>query len=133
MVNNIFVNLPVVDLERSKAFFAALGFTYNPQFTDEKAACMLVGPNIFAMLLVEPFFQTFIKTPIANAHQSTEVLLGIGLESREKIDELLGIALAAGVIENREPQDHGFMYSRAFHDLDGHIWELIWMDPSVVQ
>lgn len=130
MVSNIFVNLPVRDLEQSKVFFAALGFTFNPQFTDEKAACMVLGENLFSMLLSEPFFQSFTKLPVADARKTTEVLIALSVGSRSLVDELLGKALAAGAAEARDAQDHGFMYGRAFHDLDGHIWEIFWMDAS---
>lgn len=130
MVSNIFVNLPVKDLDRSMAFFAALGFTFNPQFTNEKAACMVIGENLFSMLLTEPFFQTFTKKPIADAHKTTEVLVALSVGSRSAVDEILQKALAAGVAESRDSQDHGFMYSRAFQDFDGHIWEIFWMDTS---
>ncbi|UXY16912.1 VOC family protein [Chitiniphilus purpureus] len=133
MHKQIFVNLPVKNLERSKAFFASLGFTFNPQFTNESAACMLVGENIYAMLLVETFFQSFTKKPVANAHESTEVLVGLSCESRAEVDELVAKAFEAGGNVPREPQDHGFMYGHGFEDLDGHVWELIYMEPGAVE
>jgi uncharacterized protein len=133
MVSNIFVNLPVKDLERSKAFFAALGFTFNPQFTDEKAACMVIGENMFAMLLTEAFFQTFTKKVLVDAQKSTEVLIALSVGSRSAVEEIRDKALAAGASEARETQDHGFMFVCAFNDLDGHIWEVLWMDTSIIQ
>jgi predicted lactoylglutathione lyase len=130
MVKQIFVNLPVRDLQASKDFFGKLGFTFNEQFTDENAACMVIGENLYAMLLVEPFFQTFIKKEIADATKTTEVLNALSVESREEVDEMMAKALEAGATEPREPQDQGFMYNRAFEDLDGHIWEVFYMDMS---
>ncbi|MGH9910447.1 MAG: VOC family protein [Nitrososphaerales archaeon] len=132
MGTKIFVNLPVKDLNKSKEFFTKLGFTFNPQFTDQNAACMVISEDSYAMLLVEPFFKTFTKKEIANAKESTEVLVALSVESREKVDEMLSRALAAGAKEAREPQDHGFMYGRSLEDLDGHIWEIFWMDPKTI-
>lgn len=120
---DIFVNLPVKDLDRAVAFFTALGFTFNPRFTDRNATCMIVGENICVMLLVQPFFQSFLSKPMADAHQATEALLCIGLASRAEVDAMLSAALAAGGKEPRAAQDHGWMYSRSFEDLDGHVWE----------
>jgi predicted lactoylglutathione lyase len=130
MHQQIYVNLPVKNLERTKAFFASLGFTFNPQFSNEQAACMVIGENIYAMLLVESFFQSFTKKPIADATKSTEVLVCLSCESRAKVDELVAKALAAGGTAPNAPQDHGFMYGHGFEDLDGHVWELIHMDPN---
>ncbi|MBI2558336.1 VOC family protein [Candidatus Woesearchaeota archaeon] len=130
MAKQIFVNLPIKDLNKSIAFFTKLGFKFNPQFTDENATCMIIGENMFAMLLVEKFFKTFIKKEIADAKKSTEVLVALAVESREKVDELVSKAIKAGGKEPREPQDHGWMYGRAFEDLDGHIWEVFYMDES---
>ncbi|MES4889083.1 VOC family protein [Streptomyces sp. NPDC096012] len=129
----IFVNLPVNDLDASKRFFTELGFTINPQFSDEKAASVVISDTIFAMLLTKPFYATFTKKEIADATTTSEVLVCLSAESREKVDELVGRALAAGGTESGEPQDHGFMYGRAFDDLDGHTWEIMWMDPAAVQ
>jgi predicted lactoylglutathione lyase len=126
----IFVNLPVKDLPRSVAFFTALGFSFNPQFTNENATCMIVDENIFVMLLVEPFFQGFIKKTICDAHKNTEVLVCLSCESRAEVDELAAKAVAAGGTIPREPEDHGFMYGHAFEDPDGHIWELVYMVPQ---
>ena len=130
MAKQIFVNLPIKDLNKSIAFFTKLGFKFNPQFTDENATCMIIGENMFAMLLVEKFFKTFIKKEIADAKKSTEVLVALAVESREKVDELVSRVIKAGGKEPREPQDHGWMYGRAFEDLDGHIWEVFYMDES---
>lgn len=129
MSRQIFVNLPVKDLERAKAFFGRLGFGFNPQFTNESGACMVIADGICAMLLTEPFFQTFTKKPVADASKSTEVLVCLSCESRAEVDELVCKALAAGGKAPNAPQDHGFMYGHGFEDLDGHIWELVYMDP----
>jgi predicted lactoylglutathione lyase len=130
MSRQIFVNLPIKNMERTKAFFGALGFSFNPQFTNEQGACMVITDNIYAMLLVEPFFQTFTKKPIADATRTTEVLVCLSCESRAEVDELVRKAVAAGGSAPNAPQDHGFMYGHGFQDLDGHIWELVYMDPS---
>jgi hypothetical protein len=130
MARKIFVNLPIKDMERSQAFFKALGFSFNPQFTNEQGACMVISEDIFTMLLVEPFFQGFTKKPIADARKVTEVLVCLSCESREEVDALVKKALAAGGTAPNAPQDHGFMYSHGFEDLDGHVWELVWMDPA---
>lgn len=128
MNKQIFVNLPVKDLNKSKAFFSALGYTFNPQFTNENAACMVISENsIYAMLLTEEFFKTFINKQIAKAQEVTEVLTCLSCESREEVDDLVAKALAAGGTVPRTPQDHGFMYAHGFEDLDGHIWELAYM------
>src|SRR4029079_15955691 len=118
------------DLARSVAFFTSLGFQFEPKFTDEKAACMIVGENIFAMLLVDVFFSTFTRKEICDATKHTEVLVCISCESRTQVDELVAKALAAGATVPRPPEDHGFMYGHGFEDPDGHIWELIWMNPE---
>ncbi|HEV7574367.1 MAG TPA: VOC family protein [Thermoanaerobaculia bacterium] len=132
MTTQIFVNLPVKDLERSKAFFASLGFTFNPQFTNEQAACMVVSDDIYVMLLVEKFFKTFTQKAVADATKSTEVLVCLSCESRAKVDELVKKAVTGGGTSPRAPQDHGFMYGHGFEDLDGHIWELMYMEPGGV-
>ncbi|HET9644693.1 MAG TPA: VOC family protein [Burkholderiaceae bacterium] len=133
MPRQIFVNLPVKNLERSKAFFSALGYSFNPKFTDEKAACMIIGENIHAMLLSEPFFQTFISKRIADATQTTEVLIALNCDSRAEVEDMVAKAVQAGGRPAREAKDHGFMYEHAFEDLDGHIWEVFWMDPGSAQ
>jgi predicted lactoylglutathione lyase len=132
MHKHIFVNLPVKDLARSRAFFSSLGFDFNPQFSNEDAACMIIGENIFAMLLVERFFQGFTNKPIADAREVTEVLTCLSCESRDEVDTLVARALAAGGRAPNPKQDHGFMYGHGFEDLDGHVWELSWMDPSAL-
>jgi uncharacterized protein len=133
MSRKIFVNLPIKNMERSQAFFKSLGFSFNPQFTNDQGACMVVSDDIFVMLLVEPFFQTFTKKPIADATKTTEVLVCLSAESRAEVDSLVKKALAAGGTSPNPPQDHGFMYGHGFTDLDGHIWELAYMDPAHVQ
>jgi uncharacterized protein len=131
MAREIFVNLPIRNMERSKAFFGALGFTFNPQFTNEQGACMVIEQgSIYAMLLVEPFFQTFTKKPVADASRSTEVLICLSCASRTEVDDLVKKALAAGGSAPNAPQDHGFMYGHGFQDPDGHLWELMYMDPN---
>ena len=131
MARQIFVNLPIKNMERSQAFFRALGFGFNPQFTNEQGACMVINDGAsYAMLLVEPFFQSFTKKPIADARKSTEVLVCLSCESRDEVDALVKKALAAGGTAPNAAQDHGFMYSHGFEDLDGHVWELVWMDPN---
>lgn len=129
----IFVNLPVKDLPRAKAFFAKLGYAFNAQFTNDDAACMVVSDTIFAMLVTEPMFQGFTTKKIADAHKTAEVLLGLSCASRADVDKLVDTAIAAGGVAHKEPQDHGFMYSRAFTDLDGHVWDHFWMNPEHVQ
>ena len=131
--DRIFVNLPVRDLRRSVGFFTRLGYAFDPRFTDENATCMILGENLFAMLLVHPFFETFTDKPIADAAKGTEVLVGLSLESREAVDRIVKAALAAGARRYAEPKDHGFMYQWGFEDPDGHIWEYFWMDPDAVQ
>jgi uncharacterized protein len=131
MPRQIFVNLPVKDLPKSKRFFESLGFAFNPQFTNEQGACMVINDgSSYAMLLVEPFFQGFTKKPISDARSSTEMLVCLSCESRDEVDELVRKAIAAGGSAPNPVQDHGFMYGHGFEDLDGHIWEVMWMDPN---
>jgi predicted lactoylglutathione lyase len=132
MVRQIFVNLPVRDLDRSVAFFTALGFSFNPQFTDENATCMLVGENIFVMLLVEPYFQTFTGKPVSDATKQTEVLLALALDSRAAVDALVAKVVAAGGRVTQPARDLGFMYQQSFADLDGHQWEPFFINPDTV-
>jgi predicted lactoylglutathione lyase len=132
MATKIFVNLPVKDLKKSIEFFRKLDFTFNAQFTDETATCMIVGEDIFVMLLTHDKFKTFTPKEICDATQSTEVLVCLSAESREKVNEMVGKAVAAGGTTYNEPQDHGFMYGHGFQDLDGHMWELIYMEPSAI-
>lgn len=133
MPKQIFVNLPVKNLDRSMDFFSALGFDFNAQFTNEDAACMMIAENIYAMLLTEPMFKGFTPKEIADATKTTEVLTALMVDSRGDVDEMMGNALKAGGIEVRDPQEHGFMYGRSFSDPDGHIWEVFWMDPAHVR
>jgi predicted lactoylglutathione lyase len=128
-----FVNLPVTDLQKSVDFFTTLGFTFNPQFTDENATCMVVSDQSCVMLLVRDFFSTFTSKEICDTATHTELLLGVSAESRAEVDEITERALQIGGRAAGEPQDHGFMYGRSFEDLDGHVWEIIWMDPSSVE
>ena len=122
MHNQIFVNLPVADLPKSKAFFEALGLTINPQFSNDQAACVVISESIYAMLLVKDFFKGFTGKPIADAKTTTEALVCLSCESRAEVDELVARAVQAGGTAPRKPQDHGFMYGHGFADLDGHIW-----------
>ena len=127
----IFVNLPVKNLEKSKAFFAALGYTFNEKFTDANAACLVIQEgSIHAMLLVEDFFKAFTDKSLTDTSKSTEVLLCLSCESRAEVDEMVAKAVAAGGTVPRAPQDYGFMYGHGFQDLDGHLWELSYMDPN---
>ena len=128
MNTQIFVNLPVKNLGGSMEFFRKLGFTFNSQFTDETAACMVVAENIFVMLLTEEKFKAFTPKEICDATKSTEVLVCLSCVSREKVDDIVRKAVAAGGSTYNEPQDHGFMYGHGFQDLDGHIWEVIFME-----
>ena len=130
MHKQIFVNLPVKNVERTKAFFSSLGFGFNPDFSNEQALSMVIGENIFAMLLAEPFFQGFTKKPLADATKTTEVIVCLSCESRDEVDQLVAKAVAAGATVPNPPQDHGFMYGHGFEDLDGHQWELTFMDPN---
>lgn len=132
MSTQIFVNLPVKNLKQSIEFFTQLGFQFNPQFTDETATCMIVSETIFVMLLTHEKFKTFTPNAICDATKSTEVLVCLSVENRAKVDEMVHQAVAAGGKTYNDPQDHGFMYAHGFQDLDGHIWELIYMDPSTV-
>ncbi|MFD1147281.1 VOC family protein [Saccharothrix hoggarensis] len=129
----IFVNLPVSDLAKSIEFFAALGFAHNPQFTDDNASCVVFSDTVYAMLVTEPFFKTFTTKEIADSATTTEVIVALSLDSREQVDELADKALAAGGGFVKEPEDHGFMYGRSFTDLDGHIWNVFWMDEAATQ
>jgi hypothetical protein len=133
MSTKIFVNLPVTNLDASKSFFANLGFAINPQFTDETAACVVISDDIFAMLLTHLKFKQFTSREIADAHKTTEVLTCLSCETREKVDQMVETAIKSGGAKHRDPQDHGFMYERSFCDPDGHIWELVWMNPVHIQ
>lgn len=133
MATKIFVNLPVSNLGQSIHFFEGLGYSFNKQFTDESAACMVISNDIYAMLLTHDKFNQFTNKNIVDAKNNTEVLVCLSAESRNNVDELLDKALAGGASEYREPQDYGFMYGRSFEDLDGHIWEVMWMDPTTIK
>ena len=127
------MNLPAKDLNKTIEFFTKLGFKFNPQFTDENATCMIVGEDIFVMLLVEKFFKTFTKKEICDTSKNTEVIVALSVEGREKVDQMINKAIEAGGTESREPQDHGWMYGRSFEDINGHIWEIIYMDESALK
>lgn len=132
MATQIFVNLPVNDLNASIAFFESLGYSFNPQFTDESATCMIIGESIYAMLMTRERFQGYAPHPVSDAKQQTEVLIALSCESRQQVDEMISKALAAGGTTYKEPEDHGFMYAQAFQDLDGHVWEVFHMDPNAI-
>ena len=129
----MFVNLPVRDLERAKSFFGRLGFTFNPQFTDEKAACMEVSDVGYVMLLQEAFFRTFTRRELCDTARQTEGLVALSCGSRAEVDGLVRTALEAGGAPAMPPQEYGFMYGWSFHDPDGHHWEVLWMDPKVAK
>ncbi len=128
MVTKIFVNLPIKDLNKSVEFFTWLGFTFDPHFTDKNATCMILGENMYVMLLVEEFFKTFIPNSIADFSKSTESIVSLFVESRAKVDQMVDSAIKAGGKELRKPQDQANMYVRSFQDLDGHLWEIFYMD-----
>ncbi len=129
MSRMIFVNLPVEDLDKSVAFFTELGFDFNAAFTDENATCMVVSEQAFVMLLVRPFFAGFTRKEVADA-SVTETTVGLSAGSREEVDALVDRALALGATALTPAQDEGYMYGRSFYDLDGHLWDFIWMDPA---
>jgi len=129
----IFVNLPVRDLKRSMEFFTKLGFEFNPQFTDEKGACMVINEDAFTMLLVEPFFRTFTQKEICNCAEQTEGIFALSCNSKAEVDEMVKKAVAAGGKHAMDPLDHGFMYGWSFYDLDDHHWEVLWMDPKATR
>ena len=132
MATKIFVNLPVKDLKKSMRFSEAIGFKNNPQFTDDTAACMVVSEDIYVMVLTHAKFKDFTPRPIADATKSTEVLTALSCDSRGQVDDTVRKALAAGGSTYAEPKDHGFMYQHGFQDPDGHVWEILWMDPKGV-
>jgi len=133
MATKIFVNLPVKDLVASREFFTRLGYSFNPQFSDDNAGCLVISDDIFAMLLVEPFFKKFTHKEIADARTTAEAIVTLSADSRQQVDELVDAALSAGGRAAGETQDQGFMYGRGFQDLDGHLWEIMWMDPAAVE
>ena len=130
MATKIFINLPVKDLERSKGFFTGLGYSFNPQFTDERAACMVVSEHIYVMMLVESYFKTFTKKEVSDAHLATQVLLALDATSREEVQQTITKATELGGSIYAEPQDHGWMYQHSFADPDGHQWEIVYMDAT---
>ena len=132
MTRQIFVNLPVKNLNKSIEFFTRLGFTFNPQFTDENATCMIVDENIFVMLLVDKYFKTFMPKEICDTSKSAEVLVALSFDSRAEVDAMVAKAIAAGGSTYKEPNDMGFMYQHGFQDLDGHLWEVFFMEESAV-
>lgn len=130
MATQVFINLPVKNLQQSVDFFTKLGYTFNAQFTDENATCMVISDTIYVMLLVAPYFQTFTSKPVNDAFKTTEMILCLSAESREAVDELVGKAFAAGAGQHNEKKDFGWMYIHGFQDLDGHLWEITYMDPA---
>lgn len=132
MVTQIFVNLPIKDLNRSVVFFTGLGYQFNPHFTDETATCMIISDTIFVMLLTEQKFAQFTNKAVADASKVTESIICLSAPSRDKVDELVQKAVIAGAMTPIPKQDHGFMYAHGFEDLDGHLWEVVWMDPDAV-
>ena len=126
----IYVNVSVRDLKRSKEFFTKLGFEFNPKFTDDNGACMVIGSGAYVMLLAEPFFKTFTKKEICDTRTHTEGMFAVSCASRAEVDRTMDTAIAAGGQPVMDAQDHGFMYLRSFYDLDGHHWEVMWMDPA---
>jgi predicted lactoylglutathione lyase len=129
----LFVNLPVRDLKKSREFFSGLGFQFNPKFSDDNAACMIVSDEAYVMLLLEPFFKTFTRRGLCDTTKQSEGLFALSCDSRAEVDEMVRKAVAAGGQHAMDPQDHGFMYGWSFYDLDGHHWEVFWMDPGAVQ
>ncbi|MCW3013279.1 MAG: Glyoxalase/bleomycin resistance protein/dioxygenase [Solirubrobacterales bacterium] len=129
----IFVNLPVKDLPASTAFFRALGFDFDQKFTDQSCACMVVSEQAYVMLLAETRFAEFTTKPVVDARAQTEAILCVSAESRDAVNAFADAALGAGGSTASEPMDHGFMYGRSFHDLDGHLWEVMWMSPDAVE
>ncbi|WHZ01007.1 VOC family protein [Neobacillus sp. YX16] len=129
---NIFINLPVKDINKSTNFFKELGFEFNPQFSDETTSCMIIYDNIFALIMVEERFNGFTKKEIADTTTYAEAIFCLSAESREQVDELVSKALSSGGKSYSDPQDHGFMYGWGFQDIDGHIWEIVFMDESAL-
>lgn len=130
MNKQVIFNLPVKDLDKSRAFFSALGFGFNPDFSNEQATCVVVlEGSIYAMLTTEAFFGSLINKPVVQAREANEVVICLSCESREEVDSLIARATAAGARIPHPPEDHGFMYDQGFEDLDGHLWNLVWMAP----
>ncbi|ESJ26285.1 MULTISPECIES: VOC family protein [Cupriavidus] len=133
MASQIFVNLPVKDLDRSVDFFTRLGYRFDPKFTDRNATCMIVSDQIYVMLLVEEFFRTFTGKAICDTGSSNEVILALSMDSRAAVDDMVSKAVAAGARTPNEPKDYGFMYQHGYEDLDGHLWEVFYMQPEAAQ
>lgn len=133
MPNSVFINLPTTDLDRAKEFFTGLGWSINPHFTDENAACVVIDDRTYLMILTREFFATFTDTPIADPRSVTQVETALFYDSREEVDALADAAVAAGGREHRSAEDHGFMYTRSFHDQDGNLFSAGWMDPRAVE
>jgi predicted lactoylglutathione lyase len=129
----LFLNLPVADLPASREFFGRLGFEFDERFCDQGAACMTISDRAYVMLLTRERFADFVAKPIADAHQATALTAAVSAADREAVDALAAAALAAGATPAKDPQEYGFMYQRSFHDLDGHLWEVAWMDPVAVE
>ena len=129
----LFVNLPVRDLKKSMEFFSLLGFEFNPKFTDENAACMIISDKAYVMLLSEPFFRGFTKNQLCDTSTHTEALFALSCESKAEVDQMVRKAIDAGGRHAMDSMDHGFMYGWSFYDIDGHHWEVLWMDPKAVQ
>lgn len=130
-INQIFVNLPVKDIQKTKEFWTAIGFLVNEQISDERAVCIVLNDNISVMFLTEEFFQTFSERPVPKG-DTTQVLVAIGLDSREEVDQVVNTAVANGAYQHEEPQDHGWMYQNSFWDINGHGWNVIFADPSQI-
>lgn len=133
MSRKLFVNISVRDLNSSKEFFEKLGFSFNPKFTDEKAACMVVSDDAYFMLLTEPFFRSFTKREPADTTRTTESFFALSCASKAEVDDMVRKAIDGGGTHAMDPLDHGFMYGWSFYDLDGHHWEVLWMDPNAIQ
>ena len=133
MSTKVFINLPVKDLEKSKAFYTGLGYSINPQFSDDKAACIVISDHIFVMALTEAYFATFTNKSVADAAHTAQVINALSADSRDGVDDFMKKALASGGSPSMPALDHGFMYSQSFHDPDGHMWEVIWMDETALQ
>ena len=130
MAKRLFVNLPIKDVRQSRSFFESLGFNFNPQFSDDKALCLILGDNFYGMLLKEDFFQTFTPKPLSLGKHTTEVLLSLQVNTKDEVNQMLDTAIKLGAQEYNPPTDNGFMYLRVFEDLDGHQWEISWMDET---
>jgi predicted lactoylglutathione lyase len=132
MKTKIFVNLPVADLNKSIAFYEGMGYQKNPDFSDETAACIVISEEIYVMVLTHPKFKEFTPLPIGDAKKQTQGIFALSVDSKDEVNDMIGRATSNGGSEPRPPQDYGFMYSRAFADPDGHIWEMFWMEPSAI-